>query len=234
MKKTRLGIICNLCVVIVSVFIIAACSDSSSSRKSTYLVTVANLTNNQPLSPQGYVLHADGYLAWQAGDPANDGIERLAESGDPTVFLDQAVTDTSVLATAVNNSLIMPGSSDSVEIQSMVDSNLRISIATMLVNTNDAYTGVTDTLVGDLEVNESKTVYVPAYDAGTEANSETGASIPGPAGGGEGYNPLQDDSGFIAVHQGVVTAADGLAGSTLSESHRWDNPVAKITVTRIQ
>ena len=234
MRTIRPEFFLKICVAIVSVFIISACNDSSSSRKSTYKVTVTNLTNNQPLAPQGFVLHTDGYLAWQTGEQATDGIEILAESGNPTAFLDQAITENNVLLTAENASLIIPGSSDSVEIETSRDSDLRISVASMLVNTNDAFTGITDALIGNMAVNESKTVFVPAYDAGTEANSETGATVPGPAGNGEGYNPVQDDSGFIYVHPGVVTADDGLAGSTLNESHRWDNPVAKITVTRTQ
>jgi hypothetical protein len=214
-------------------FVLTACTDSSSS-KSSYEVTITNLTNNQPLSPQGYVLHTADYSAWQTGDQASAGIERLAEAGDPSRFLDEALDNPGVLASAEDGSLIIPGNSNSVEIRSRRHSDLRLSVATMLVNTNDAYTGMTDTLIGNLAVNESKIFYVPAYDAGTEANTETVATIPGPAGGGEGYNPIQDDINFVAVHQGVVTADDGLAGSALDESHRWDHPVAKITVTRIK
>jgi len=234
MKSIRPGIVWKICVAIVLALVTTACTDSSSSKKSTYSVTVTNLTNNQPLSPQGFVLHTAGYIAWQTGEQASGGIERLAESGDPSLFLDQTIANNNVLTTAENGSVIIPGSSNSVEITSKRDSDLRISVASMLVNTNDAYTGTTDSFIGDLAVNESKTFYMPAYDAGTEANSETGATIPGPAGGGEGYNPVQDDDGFIAVHPGVVSADDGLPDSSLNESHRWDNPVSRITVTRIQ
>ena len=233
MKTIRLGIVWKICIAIVFALVIGACTDSSSS-KSTYNVTATNLTNNQPLSPQGFVLHRAGYLAWQTGEQASDSIERLAEDGNPSSFLDQAAADTDVLATAENGSVIIPGGSSSVEIKSKRDSDLRLSVATMLVNTNDAYTGMTDALIGDLAVNETRIFNVPAYDAGTEANSENAATVPGPAGGGEGYNPVQDDSGFIAVHAGVVSADDGLTGSALNESHRWDNPVARITVTRIK
>lgn len=234
MKTIRLGIVWKICVAVFFALIIAACTDNSSSSKSTYSIAVTNLTNNQPLSPQGLVLHRAGYQAWQTGEQASDGIERLAEAGDPSSFLDQATIDTDVLATVENGSVILPGGSNSVDIKSKRDSDLRISVVAMLVNSNDAYTGMTGPVIGDLAVNESKTFNVPAYDAGTEANSETAATVPGPAGGGEGYNPVQDDSGFIAVHAGVVSADDGLAGSSLNESHRWDNPVARITVTRIK
>ncbi len=59
--------------------------------------------------------------------------------------------------------------------------------ATRLVNTNDAFTGVNAGRIGDLEVGESKYSSQP-WDAGTEGNIETAATIPGPAGGGEGFN----------------------------------------------
>jgi len=73
-----------------------------------------------------------------------------------------------------------------------------------------------------------------AYDAGTEANSETAATIPGPAAGGEGYNSTRDDRDTVGGHPGVISADDGLTGSALDASHRFDNPVARITITRLE
>ena len=73
MKTIRLGVVWNICIVIAFFLVIGACTDSSSS-KSTYSITVTNLTNNQPLSPQGFVLHRAGYQAWQTGEQASDSI----------------------------------------------------------------------------------------------------------------------------------------------------------------
>jgi hypothetical protein len=103
----------------------------------------------------------------------------------------------------------------------------------MLVNTNDAFTGVNGISIGGLFPGESMTVYALVYDAGTELNSETAASIPGPAGGGEGFNAGRADRNFVAMHSGVVTVDDGLLTSTLNESHRFLTPVAKITIARV-
>jgi hypothetical protein len=102
----------------------------------------------------------------------------------------------------------------------------------MLVNTNDGFTGVTDMLIGDLRAGESRSFYAQVYDAGTELNTETAATVPGPAVGGEGYNPDRMDAGFVSVHGGVVTRDDGLSTSTLDESHRFMGTTAKIQVTR--
>jgi hypothetical protein len=102
----------------------------------------------------------------------------------------------------------------------------------MLVNTNDAFTGVNGLPIGDLSVGESKIYLSQPWDAGTESNTETAATIPGPAGGGEGFNPVRDDRDYIATHPGVVTGDDGLASSILDESHRFIGPVVKFVVTR--
>ena len=48
------------------------------------------------------------------------------------------------------------------------------------------------------------------WDSGTEANSETAATIPGPAGGGEGFNATRDDSDTVSFHSGVISQDDGL------------------------
>ena len=60
-------------------------------------------------------------------------------------------------------------------------------------------------------------------------------TIPGPAGGGEGFNAVRDDSNdVVAFHAGVVSQDYGLANSALSANHRFLNPGAKLTITRIE
>jgi len=215
-------------LIVLSLF---GCSDSSSSR-SAYLISVTNLTNNQPLSPPAFILHEKEYAAWQIGTSASAGLEELAESGDPGPFLAEAADNMHVLATSQGSSVIGPGNSENVEIEIKRNSDTHLSFVSMLVNTNDAMAGLLDASIGSLGRNESITLYGRSYDAGTEVNSETAESVPGPAAGGEGFNPERNDTGFVAAHSGVVTAADGLQASALDESHRWQNPVVRLTVTR--
>jgi len=85
-----------------------------------------------------------------------------------------------------------------------------------------------------LAVGESLMVATRAYDAGTEANSETSATVPGPAGGGTGFNVVRDDVDRVSLHSGVVSNQDGLPTSALSDLQRFDNPTARIVVTRTQ
>ena len=214
---------------------LTSCSDSSSRPPTaSYRVTITNLTYNQPLSPAGIVLHTSGYMPWETGTSAGPGLEVLAEGGDAGEFLSEAENNTAVLEAATGNTVIGPGGSDSVEFEITANADLRVSFATMLVNTNDAFTGMGDADLSDLMVDEAVVFMANSYDAGTEANSESASTMPGPAAGGEGYNPARDDTDIVVVHAGVVTSADGLATSALDESHRWQNPVAKVTVTRIQ
>lgn len=213
-----------------------ACSSGGdgSPETSVYRITVANLTNNQPLSPPVVVLHVPGYTAWRAGSAASEALERLAESGETEAFIAQAEADANVRATAAGSEPIGPGGSSSVEIEVSRDSDLHLSFAAMLVNTNDAFTGMTDVFVGDLDVGGLVMRPTPAFDAGTEANTETAGTIPGPAAGGEGYSSARDDADMVSVHPGVLTQAEGLAASALGESHRWLNPSARLTVVRIK
>lgn len=197
----------------------------------TYEVSVTNLTNNQPLSPTGVVLHNSSYTPWNSGSAATIGLETLAESGDNTAWLAQASTG---LTSGSTTGVTAPGAQAAVTLTVNQTSELYLTTASMLVNTNDAFTGVRQIDLSDLTVGDTLSLTARVYDAGTEANTETAASIPGPAGGGEGFNAAQETNGTIRVHQGVVTADDGLTTSALNESHRFDQSTQRIQVTRTQ
>jgi hypothetical protein len=198
-----------------------------------YRVSLTNLTNNQPLSPVAVVLHSDGYKGWVSGAPADDGLERLAEGGDNSGLVAEANAASQVMATASGNAAIGMGASDSVELTTQSDDGLQLTVAAMLINTNDAFTGTTAYALGDMAVGDSLRLYTHVYDAGTEANTETATSLPEFA-GGEGYNAARDDVDFVSIHHGVVTADDGLADSDLDESHRFNGPAGMIVVERLQ
>ncbi len=201
----------------------------------SFSVTLSNLTNAQPLSPVAVIAHQDGYRAFEVGTPASPGLEDLAEGGAPDMFIAEATADAAVLATMAGSAPIPPGQSDSIVISVPETelTNLRLSAMTMLVNTNDAFSGLNAVSVGALADGETLMMRSIAYDAGTELNTEAATDIPGPAANGEGFNALRDDrQDAVKMHPGVVTSSDGLASSGLSEAHRFDNPVVQITVTR--
>lgn len=203
----------------------------------TFEVTVTNLTNAQPLSPVGVVAHANGFRAFSVGEAATAGLEVLAEDGSPADFLAEADAATGVLATEAGAGPIPPGGSETIsfEILESDAAGLELTVMSMLVNTNDAFAGANALDISSLAVGDSMRVRAIAYDSGTEANSETAVTIPGPAGGGEGFNAARDDrEDVVKMHSGVVSSDDGFATSDLNQNHRFDNPVIQVSVARTQ
>lgn len=199
-------------------------------------VTVTNLTNGQPLSPVAVIAHQDGYSVFAVGSTATVGLETLAEGGDSAALIAEATAAATVMSTAAGAAPIGPAGSETINITVLESElpGLTISVASMLVNTNDAITGLNAISVGDMAAGDSGTWRTIAYDSGTEANTEEAAHIPGPAGGGEGFNAARDDrADRVAMHGGVVGQDDGFATSSLDNQHRFDNPVAAVRIERI-
>jgi hypothetical protein len=219
---------------------LAACGDSDNNEVEVtdpvmpvmsyeFTVQVTNLTNAQPLSPIAAIAHSEGML-WQIGEPASAALELMAEGGDNSELL---ATDFAMASSSAESPL-PPGEQVTLKLSTEQLDSLKISLATMLVNTNDAFTGLNAIDVSSLAVNESMSRTSFAYDAGTEANSEAQGTIPGPADSGEGYNEMRDDINRVAMHPSVVSQHDGLTNSVLTSQHKFDNPVARITITRTQ
>ena len=203
--------------------------------QATYEITVHNLTNGQPFTPLGVVVHDPGYMPWQLGAAASAGLETLAESGNPSGFLTEADADSAVAMSASSTGgPFGPGGSATVSITVDHNADLQLSVASMLANTNDAFTGVRNWRIGALAMGDSTSTMTHVFDAGTEANTETAGSMPGPAAMGEGFNAAREALNKITIHGGVVTTDDGLIASALDESHRWLGQAAKVVVTRTQ
>jgi hypothetical protein len=237
----------QLALTALTTLMISACGGSSSSSEmmmpetpdpmitNSYQVTVTNLTYSQPMSPVALVLHNDGQL-WSVGEMATVALENLAESGDNSAVLAESM----VLAGQGGAGLLLPGMSEVIDVSytftGQDNAPMMLSLATMLVNTNDAFTGINALAVNNLAVGESISITTSSYDSGTEKNSELMATIPGPAGGGtgEGFNAERDDIDKVAMHSGIVSVDDGLTVSALTQAHRFDNPTLAVMVTRTE
>ena len=191
----------------------------------TYRVTITNLSQSQVFSPPVVAAHRVGASVFTAGRSADTALRLLAEDGDPSALAQRLEADDRVGDVAVSSGPLMPGQSLTLSIQSRVPF-FRLSAVGMLVTTNDAFFG--------LENHPLPTgpwfqqVLVPAYDAGTEANNEDCAFIPGPPCGNAGVRDTDGAEGFISVHPGVYGQGD-LDPATFD----WRNPVAKVTVIRV-
>ena len=200
-----------------------------------YNVSVVNLAYNQPLAPIFVALHDHEYVAWTEGLAASSALEMMAESGDVASLNSDANNSANVQASAVGNGIVGPSGEDAVMLTVDGDNMpSHITVASMLVNTNDAFVGVQSYALGELSVGDS--VVIPGYvwDAGTELNTEAAGTIPGPADSGEGYNAERESADRVRIHAGVISADDGLVDSVLDSSHRFLGPVAHVVVTRAQ
>jgi hypothetical protein len=124
--------------------------------------------------------------------------------------------------TADGNPLINPGESVTVTISGSRDYN-RLSLAGMLLPTNDTFVAVNSMplprrYAGSMAL---------AYDAGSEANDELCENIPGPTCGGIPFSEGLAE-GFVHVSRGISGEGDLEASG-----YDWRNPVARVTVRRI-
>lgn len=205
-------------------------ADGAESATASYQISIVNVTNEQPLSPVAVLFHEAGWRGWEIGESASPSLEVLAESGDNSGFL---MAPTGEAVTASTDGVIAPGQQVQMVFDLESNSLSQLTVASMLVNTNDAFTGFTGWSLEDLELGESYSQLVSIYDAGTELNDELSATIPGPAGGGEGYNEQRETRDFVTRHPGVVSQGDGYAESALDQSHRFDQGAMLLTIERL-
>lgn len=213
------------------VLALTGCSTDDNRAPLEYRISATNLSNAQPLSPPGALLHDSSFSAWTVGAAASDALEQMAEGGDASGVLALQLNNPQYL----DSNPLLPGASTSFTLSQDHNRQDYLTLVGMLVNTNDAFTGINGLDLGDMESGDSLTVYTQAYDAGTEANSELAGTIPGPADpGGEGYNANRDDwTSVVTHHGGVVGQQDTHPGSVLTEAERFDGPVLRITITAL-
>ncbi len=181
----------------------------------TYEVTVTNLSVAQPLAP----IVVTSKSLYTVGEAASVALEHLAEEGDNTMLLDE----TSVSGTG----MILPSKSETLTFKT---STQNLSLAGMLVNTNDGFVGLNNYDLSALQKDQSIVLSLNVYDAGTEENDELATNIPGQ--NGAGFNVARESRNSVAHHNGVLTKDDGLPSSGLNESHRFQNPFATVQITR--
>ena len=202
----------------------AAAAPAGSDGPVMFEVTVTNLTRNQILSPMLVVSHAENVALFTAGQPASSDLMALAEEGNNMPLSMTLGANSRVLDVQAGAGGILPGASDMVTISASGHSRF-ISMASMLVNTNDAFVAL-DSF--EIAADSDVTTHAVAYDAGTEFNSESCSFIPGPACGAGGMHDPQPAEGFVYVSNGVQGIGDLDAAV-----YDWRNPVAKVTIRRI-
>ena len=200
--------------------------------RATWEVSVTNLTRGQIFSPAVVATHDSGMTPlWTLGDPASTELAALAEDAVNAGLITKLQADSHVASVEVlkgKNGPIMPGETAMIRIDGSVSHRRhfdRISMASMLVITNDAFFGLNGVHAPG---SGSKSIRSPAYDAGSEANNEDCNFIPGPPCGNAGVHATQGAEGYVHIHAGVHGIKDLPA-----EDFDWRSDVALIRIRRV-
>lgn len=233
--RTRLSMVLGLALLSVGLLAVPA---TAAPPQRTYEVTVSAVSVGQPLSPPVIVTHRPGIALFDVGSDASDAIIAIAEDGNAAPA--QNALDGSPLVTeaAVLEPIAPTGTRTTVPMSRTVEITARpgdrLSVAGMLICTNDGFAGV-DRL--RLPRTGERSVSLGTYDAGSELNTEASVDIVDPctllgpvdlAGDLNGnINDGIDTFEPIAPHPGV----DGTIGDLLP-AHDWDE-AAVLTVRRV-
>ncbi len=192
-------------------------------------ITIENMTPatadgaSQPFSPPLLATHTPLFHLYRLGSFASEELAQIAQdavSGPMTEMLSQSPQ---VYDIAQGSGVILPGSKSSIRIKAKPGFH-KLSLVSMLVNTNDAFTGV-DAI--RLPRQGTAVYYLRALDAGSEKNTELAAHIPGPCCG----NPFQG----IPTHQRIKyhRGIKGI-GDLDPAVYGWQEPVAKLTIKMVR
>jgi hypothetical protein len=203
----------------------------------TYRVTVTNLTQGQVFSPPLAVAHSVDVSLFEGGEAASPELAALAEDGMTGPLVDALTGAAGVYGTGTADGPIPPGASRSFEVEAGAGAGV-LSVVGMLVQTNDAFFFAQLPDPPDAvflvpgtgqRIDFARTSLANAYDAGSEANTESCEHIPGPPCGNAGVRVTEGAEGFVHISQGIQGVADDLAPS----QYDWRNPVARVSVERV-
>jgi hypothetical protein len=225
-------------------YIAALLAVSSSALNAAELsIEIQNLTHGLYFTPIVAVAHTPEASLFEVGETASTELQMMAEGGS----LDGLSTiATSISADVLANpagGLLAPAAKAAGAL-STASGNTVLSIVAMMLPTNDGFIGL-DNWTIPTEAG-TYTLYLNAYDAGTEANDEIrGGGAPGVPGmpvpspleaivgnGGSGVAGA-DTNATVHIHRGSI-GDDSMTGGksdVTNTVHRWLNPVAKVTVT---
>lgn len=210
----------------------------------TWDITITNLTHGNHFTPLFLRAHDANTHLFQIGQVAAADTELMAECGDNSLLVTSAGTGNFVNNPAAG--VLAPGTNVSTSITTATSGETHLSVVSMILPTNDAFIGLEAQQIPTAA--GTYTYYLNGYDAGTEGNDEilnagvpcdgTTVGMPGAPGGDADSGATgvtgADSNTNIHVHRGALGDATATAGGSsdlLSTIHRWQNPVARVTVT---
>ena len=215
---------------------------SSVSQAADLTIEIQNLTQGIYYTPFLVAAHTPDASLFELGEAATDELTMMAEGGDVSGLV-SLVDGLDGNVAEVQGELTAPGTTRTFML-STDDANTALSITAMLLPTNDGFVGLDN---WDIPTEAGTyTVFLNAYDAGTEANDEirgsgavgeAGMPVPPPLDPLLGSNgtgvTTEEDNETVHIHRGNLgdSMEDGGSSDVNSTIQRWLNPVAKVTVT---
>ena len=208
-------------------------------------IRLTNATQGIHFTPVLIAAHSTQGELFSAGQSASAALEALAEGGDTGVASTNLLNASANIAEDASDGPVAPGDSFTISLTTD-DSNGYLSLASMLLPTNDGFVGL-----DSWKIPETKGTYIinlNAYDAGTENNDELASSIPnagfvtsfgnpGDSGvvtsGGTGVTTTDDENGVVHIHRGNLGDLNASGGTSDIDAskHRWLNPIARLVIT---
>ena len=216
---------------------------SSTTMAQELSITVTNLTQGLHFTPVVTAAHTNENNFFMLGDMASAELQAMAEGGSISGLVSMLTNSDANINENPAAGLLAPAMSASFTLTND-SANTHLSLAAMILPSNDGFVGL-DSWEIPTEAG-TYTVFLNAYDAGTEANDEIrGSGAPGEAGmpvpppldasigmNGTGITDMESND-KVHIHRGSLGDDDMSAGkSDINNSvQRWLNPVAKLTIT---
>ncbi|MBY6186212.1 spondin domain-containing protein [Marinobacter hydrocarbonoclasticus] len=206
-------------------------------------VEITNLTQGIYFTPLLVSAHTAEASLFEVGTDASPEIAAMAEGGDISGLV--TVVDSIGAVSSANpaGGLLAPAMSTTAAL-SEVPMGSVLSVAAMVLPSNDGFVGLDNWAIPTEP--GTYTVYLNAYDAGTEANNELvieGSGAPGVPGipanpggnggtSGTGVTDMEPNT-LIHIHRGTLGDDNPSGGASDLDSrlHRWLNPVARAVIT---
>jgi hypothetical protein len=228
-KLTLLGLIALVMTVLAVGPASADDDERDGAAAQVWRVTITNLTpagpgapGSQPLSPPLFVVHSGQAHVWGVGEIATHVVAGIAEDANnaPAESALAALPGVKTVFTGAGGP-IPSGATRSFTVETSGRFN-RLSIVTMLVNTNDGFTGLDSLRLPGRRASDE----TMAYDSGSERNNELKSHIPGPCCGNAF---VRDPEGaLIGPHEGITGR-----GQLSPALYDWNGAVARISTERV-
>tara|TARA_R110002167_G_scaffold42226_7_gene128410 strand:+ start:380 stop:1090 length:711 start_codon:yes stop_codon:yes gene_type:complete len=204
-------------------------------------IEITNLTHALYFTPLLVTAHKPSLNLFEPGHPASPQLQEMAEGGELDGLLQLASAAGAASTVNPAGGLLAPGAQTTVT-GMKIKHHSQLSLMAMILPTNDGFVGLDNWTIP--KKHGRYTVYLNAYDAGTEINDEviTGGGAPGVAGipadpggnsgtGATGVATMEEHA-KVHIHRGVIGDRDLDGGSSDLDDrvHHWLNPVAKVVI----